>query len=360
MNKHFIELNGKRYDAITGALITNAPAVASRPTQPAAAKAATPPKPRRDHHLAQPTPSHGHKPQTPKTLMRRVVTKPTLTPKPAVRKQYPIATTDVHSRIAIKKSATAVDITRLKRAQAAPKSTAVQKFPNPQPVSVHKAIPAKPAATTSHIPVRIAPVQVTPAPIAQSKQTVSKPIAPKPNIFEQALADAKSHEEPAHKPLKVRKSKKSFHRKLAVISAGVMAIVVVGGFAAYVNRDAIQFEVASVRAGFPANKPSYTPTGYVAGAATGEQGKVTIDFASTEVNESFTLTQASSNWDSQDLFDDIVARYDTTYQTIQSGGRTIYLYGNNEAAWVNGGILYTVKGNAALETEQLISLATSL
>jgi hypothetical protein len=42
-------------------------------------------------------------------------------------------------------------------------------------------------------------------------------------------------------------------------------------------------------------------------------------------------------------------------------GKTIYLYNNGaNAAWVNGGVLYQITGNANLSSDQIVSIADSL
>jgi hypothetical protein len=72
------------------------------------------------------------------------------------------------------------------------------------------------------------------------------------------------------------------------------------------------------------------------------------------------LTEKTSAWNSATLRDNFVASNAKTYQTVETGGRTIYLYGQNQASWVNGGIWYQVQSNGALSNHQLVELATSL
>ena len=47
------------------------------------------------------------------------------------------------------------------------------------------------------------------------------------------------------------------------------------------------------------------------------------------------------------------------YSTAQEKGLTIYNYGSN-AAWVSGGILYTIDGDAPLSPDQIRKIATSV
>jgi hypothetical protein len=45
--------------------------------------------------------------------------------------------------------------------------------------------------------------------------------------------------------------------------------------------------------------------------------------------------------------------------TYSERGLTVYTYGS-KAAWVNGGILYTLNGNAPLNSDQILKIASSM
>jgi hypothetical protein len=72
------------------------------------------------------------------------------------------------------------------------------------------------------------------------------------------------------------------------------------------------------------------------------------------------LTQTASNWDSQALKENFVATVGKDYQVVQSAGRTIYTYGDNNATWVNGGIWYKIDSAGSLTSVELVDLATSM
>lgn len=59
------------------------------------------------------------------------------------------------------------------------------------------------------------------------------------------------------------------------------------------------------------------------------------------------------------MLDNYVNKQTENYLTYQEQGLTIFSF-DNKAAWVNGGLLYSVEGNAQLSSEQILRLATSL
>lgn len=362
MNKHFIVLNGKRYDAITGALLSDHTAPAA---QPAAKKAPLPsappvathtqqhPKPRmpRDHHGAPKHVAH-HKPHQAKTLMRKAVQKPTHG-KGTPIKTNALAVPATHA-IQTKKAAHRVDHHRLKRAQAVHKSHHVARFSQAHPKPI--------AASVQPIPVAAAPAHKTvvaqAAPHQQPKiQPAVSPHARKEQLLTKALESARSHEEPAPKLAKKRGTR---GRRAVSSLAGLAAVLVIVGFVTYLNKSSVELQVASVKAGFQASQPGAIPAGYEQQAAQNDGKSVRMSFVSPASNSGFTLTQESSGWDSQTLFDSVVARGDNSYQTVQHNGQTIYIYDEDKAAWVSGGILYKITGAEKLQSDDIIALASSM
>jgi len=370
VNKNYIVLNGKHYDAVTGALIkptanhsqtthtriTHASATRGKlavKDSSAAAKAVKHAQKTasRAHHNS-PQSIHRHKPEQSKTLMRKVVNKPSHQKLPTVKKAYPVQKSS--SAIAPKTSVNRIDATRSRRAQDIHKSKQVSKF---AAVAAPIAVPTKiqpVALKPAPAHAGVVPTHTGHAPVSHTHKVHKSPQEKKTELLEKALANAKSHEQPAT-AIKHRSK-----RRLFSSMAGLAAVLVVVGFVAYMNKASVELQLASVRAGFQASLPNYTPVGYERQSAKAADGKVAINFFSPTQHSNFTLTQESSSWDSQTLFDSIVAQENTTYQTIQSNGRTIYLYGGDKAAWVDGGILYKVDGNAKLNSDQVISLATSM
>ena len=330
--------------------------------------------------------------------MRRAVHKPNIQQPPTIKPRYPVATTESGVTVeAPKHSVHSVDDSRVQRSQKVHKSSHVGRFqatvlaplrarvipvsvsepaapaapPQPEAPVPTPAVPPvvqPPAEPTPQPPVAPAPEPqppVAPAPTPQppsaptpyTQPPVQQPyVAPQPqpkaSIFERALQSAKSHEQPAHKARK---------RRVRSISAGIAAFVVLGGFVALLNQSTVSLQLASVRAGFQASAPSYTPNGFKQGGASVQGKSVSINYVSAEDGSAtYTLTQESSNWDSQTLFDSIVTSPDVKYQLIQNNGRNIYVYGKSKAAWVDGGVLYRISGTAELDGNEIVSIASSL
>lgn len=179
------------------------------------------------------------------------------------------------------------------------------------------------------------------------------------DIKHQAIAKALYSAKPADKP-----SKKSFARRYPrLVSAGTasLAIVLLAGYFTYINLPSISVRVAAAQAGIDASYPSYQPAGYgIRGPVAYENGEVAINFNSTTNPSHFTINQSKSGWDSSALLDNfIIPQSNNSYASYNDNGLTIYVYGNN-AAWVNGGILHTIEGDAELSGDQIRRIATSM
>lgn len=149
-------------------------------------------------------------------------------------------------------------------------------------------------------------------------------------------------------------------RRLSIVTAS-LAFVLLGSYFTYLNMPSLSVRVAAAGAGINANYPSYQPDGYSLNGLIGYgQGQVTMKFAANGSPQGFTIKQAKSSWDSEAVLDNYISpRAGVSYIPYTERGLTIYTYGNN-AAWVNGGILYTIEGDAPLSSEQIRHIATSL
>jgi hypothetical protein len=85
-----------------------------------------------------------------------------------------------------------------------------------------------------------------------------------------------------------------------------------------------------------------------------------VTFRSNSDERNFELQQQVSNWNSQALVDNFILSENKQYQTFQEKGKTIYVYDNANATWVNGGVWYKIEGNSSLNTEQLLKIASSI
>ncbi|MDR0956150.1 MAG: DUF4367 domain-containing protein [Candidatus Nomurabacteria bacterium] len=154
------------------------------------------------------------------------------------------------------------------------------------------------------------------------------------------------------KPLK---SKRKLH--FSTVASLAAALILVSGYFAYINMPNLSVRVAAVRAGVSARAPGYVPSGYqINGNVAYQPGSVTINYKANGNDWHYSLTQATSQWDSAALLSSQVAPADQNYQTLQRNGLTIYRY-NDSAAWVNGGVLYTLDGNANLSDDQVLKIA---
>lgn len=368
MGDNIIELNGKRYDALTGAYLGKSHVVPKhiteqfvhgkvidgfvRPSRPAddtsAVRKQVPKKvaktvlaavPKQAEH-ARAAARHvkAHSPEHSRTLMHRHARKPEFTLKPAIKAQPPAEImAKPASAIAHKRSAYGVDPSRHQRAVSTNQHQSIRHF---HPGTIHN-VSVVPAMT-----VRSAPLSAAHPPRPSQKHA---------DIFEAAIANASSHNQPMHKARRHR----TVRRKLANTLAGVAVFLVIGGFIGYLNMPQLELRVASVQAGFGASMPAYAPTGYaLEGGVERSGGTISLKFRSGD--QSYTVTQQSSNWNSQTLLDNTLA-LNGQHETVQKNGQTIYVYdGGTSAAWVNGGVRYDLNGNAELSEEDIVSIATSL
>lgn len=378
MGQNVIELNGKRYDAVTGAFLGKShvvpkhiteqfvhgkvidgfvrpapkpkPAPKPEPVAVAEPKPAPAEKPEAKAETAalrtRPAVHHtaSHKPEKSITLMRKATQKPAYSIKPAIKPQAPAEVMHKpNSALAHKRSVYSVDPNRSERAALTNRHHAVRHF-----VAHGKAAPAIHAVSMA-----VQPIAVQPMPLEVAAAHL--PAAKHADIFEAAIARATSHEQPKHK-VRARFSKR---RRVLNSLAVAASFVILAGFISYLNLPQLEMRVASVRAGFSANMPGYAPTGYaLAGGVKQAGGTVTVSFHSGD--SYYNLTQQSSNWNSQTLLDNTLA-LSGAHQTVEKNGQTIYIYGHGaNASWVNGGVRYDITGNAQLSKDEISSIAASL
>jgi hypothetical protein len=369
---NIIELNGNRYDARTGAPLGAAISLAAATGKPAAepphhgrvmdgvfngpAPAIISPKPAPAAHPTHrtahaPKPLVAHQPQHTKTLRRDFVKAPAVQPKQSVRVLAPadlgITKTSATSALYVKPklSSEHIDSDKAKRAQHTPRSATIAHFERGHQPFAHRphTAAAQPVQPSVPAPQHTAGAQ------------------PQHTMFERAIAGASSHEQPPARESHRHKTRRGVrkHARRLSISAAVVAMLLLGSFVAYQNKVALEMQLASARAGFPASMPGYHVVGFVPKQLTYGPGSVTIGFMAGN-NQSFKLVQQQSSWDSETLLQNYVAVANRPYQAYQAAGRTVYTYGAGNATWVSGGTWYQVSGNAHLSNNQLIDLATSM
>jgi len=355
--KNTITLNGNVYNAKTGTVIdgvikppkrrpisdfgrgTNVPF--HKPVQPKPAP--------HQHKIAGTARDKHHAPEHTQTLMRSVVEKPhrTKVSKPAVKLPDPVKTLPTEQ----------IDDKKIERAKSVPRSHLISRFnPISQPKFVKKTAPlhvrAHPSSNISHH--ESSPIN----------DIVFAPVTPVDDLLSNALDNAKSHEQAPpkrighiHKLTKKISTKSKFINVTAVLLSSLVLI----GFIVYQNVPNISIRLASAKTGVHASLPDYKPGGFTLGRSVQTSpGQVVISFRSNSDDRNFTIAQSTSNWNSDTLRDNFVASSGQQYQRITTtNGKTIYVYGDSNATWVDGGVWYKIEGNSALSSSQLLKIASS-
>ena len=335
MSNHHIELNGNAYDTRTGKIVQKESSPqrsgVSRPSidgfqRP---KMTSQPRPHQPQHNKKPL-------EKSQTLMRHAVEKPAKQPSETPR-----------SAPDSKKSL--FNTQRLERAKKTPKSGLIQKF--------QKSSSEQPAVQPERIdPKPIHPVQSPRPSIDQTAKPHKKSLA------EAALERADAHEQPEYvisrwSSLKRRISAIPKPVTFGIAGLAAMAMLGLGWYLALPNAS---MQLAANRSGIDATIPNYRPAGYQLNRSIEyEPGKVQMHFNTPVDNRSFSIKKEKTDWTS-DRLRQHVAEHAETYQAVNHKGSTIFVYGNGNAMWVDGGIHYTIQGAYSLNSDQLIRLVESL
>jgi hypothetical protein len=144
------------------------------------------------------------------------------------------------------------------------------------------------------------------------------------------------------------------------ILATATAVAIMAGYVWVQNYPKLAIQSANGRAGISASLPGFVPSSYSLKHTQTDPGLVTLSFASPSSPETLTIAQHRTTWDSSSLLDNFVSKQADDYATVQGQGLTIYLWGNNQASWVNHGIWYSIEGASRLSREQILKMAYSL
>jgi len=320
MSEKTITINGTVYDAHTGMPLHKVEVPLKTQEKPAAAHHA------QIHHSQ----AIHHSIQKSQTLNRRVVKKT------GTKQKAPVAST-----------------------VTAPmqKSPSITKFA-PHPTGVAKPTRSMDIGPVSHPMAVKAHQQMD---MAARQKAAAPKMAPKPSqvIKQEAVAQALEKAPSHNAPEKTKRTKK--HPRMFSIASASLALLLLGGYFTYLNMPSLSVRVAAAQAGVDASYPEYRPDGYsLNGPVAYTQGEVSMKFASNGGPQNFTVSQAKSNWDSSAVLDNYVKeKAGDSYITYNERGLTIYTFDGN-AAWVNGGVLYTITGDAPLSSDQIRRIATSM
>lgn len=348
MTKNVIQLNGNTYDIHTGKLVT---AADSSPSGSTLAKkdtpttSATPPADRQSerpkHHPTQnPAPKPTRKSHT---LMRTSVAKPQ---KNQTTEAPP--TPSVQGR-------RMVDTPRFERANRVNKSEHVHKFsPHTSQPSQHQvpAVPVQAKATEQRATL--------PSAAPQTKHTQT----PRQALEQSALARAESHTQTS--PANSVSVLKRFWQRLldapARLRYTVASLLLIGGLASigYVSLPYMSVQLASSRSDVSASLPDYKPSGFQLSKDV-EYGPdhVALQYHSVSDSRSFRINKQKTDWTSDSLRTSFVEKKGL-YQTIPSNEKTVYIYNESNATWVDDDVWYTIEGASSLTSDQLLRLANSL
>lgn len=383
MSLHGAELHHKRFDSHSGRVSVAKPAPAKRINDVVRAKAhslVVTPRPTVSRPSTPiipsyrvtgvmdvqraPAPSHKpHKPERAKTLMRTAVKRPAASLKRRAKAQ---TRTDILVKspkvsVKTKQSSLIVDQQRKLRAEQIDKSQLIRHFA-PEQNTWFRQNSASKAAQAAAVPMPTPPSRSAAAPTNRSM-----------DIFQRALTHATAHEQPPVEPARAevhrtvhpaakapRRARRPIHHHLVSTVAASLAVVLLFGFFAYQNKADITMRFANAKAGFHATLPGYKPSGFAAGNFRYSPGVVSVEYARAGTSRTYTISQQVSKLNNQTLLDTTITPNSKSYQTFQQGNRTIYLYGNSNAAWVDNGVLYKITSNGNLTSNDILDIATSV
>ncbi len=342
--QHIIELNGKRYDALTGKMVGEQAAMKSAhkaPLQPVTshnldgfAK-----KPERSGHTAHP---QARSVQKSHTLMRTTVHKP------ISHKLHAVATV-VDQKPAEQPVHMSSSVLRSK---LTPHSPLIRKFSLNPDDNEHKVAPDSRKQMPSPAP--------TLSKAAASAATVSVSVNP----LHQAIANATSHQQPKLKRPGVHKRVANrLHISPRVLSGGslLVAALLLIGFFSYQNIPNLKMHLAASRAGVHGTLPAYQPPGFHLNNISYKPGEINVSFVSNSDGRNFRLSQVASAWNSDTLRDKLKNDAKTTNpMEVPDNGKTLFIYNDSNVTWVDGGILYKIEGDSKLNSDQLLRLANSI
>lgn len=265
------------------------------------------------------------------TVKKPVISKPVQNMQPSIQKR------------------TIMNPHRMERAASQPKSEHIAKF-NTQPVQ----------KSTADLSVKPAPVQQEAPPAINQQKKAVLPLSP----FDMALKNADSHKQA---PLELPSRRSRLAKKLRVspraasMMTGIAAVLVIAGFFLQQNLPQMAVYLASARAGVEAKMPGYKPAGFsLSGPIEYSSGQIALSYHSNSDDRNYKVIQKKSDWNSQALLDNFITASGKDYQTFQDKGKTIYIYDDNSATWVSGGVWFQVEGASSLNSDQLLRIASGL
>ena len=340
MNKQTIKLGNKYYDAITGAQIPD--------------QSGSP----HDHDRLQ---NHDKKTETKvamvstskpalhtvkpsQTLMRSAVKRPVPVQSRTIKVQTVAEPTVVAPKIIPKSSVTRVSQDRLVRANLTLRHEKISRF---------SGVMQPPSPTQfAHVPVQPAPAtkpEEVPLQAPEPKRT-NEPFGH--DMFTNAIAAAQHHVDiKSYTAAYKRRAKHHF----ASMSLGVTALLVIVGFAVFLNSPQLQIHVAGIRAGVTTSGQDYSKAGFAFVGVEVEDSKRVLYLKDTQ-GERYKLTEQATSWGEKDMLANVAshkANGAPNYTVMKIDDQKVYHFDTGASTWIKNGTWYSLGGTANLSPEQL-------
>ena len=339
-SKNYVVINGRAYNTITGMVMDDIKIEKSEIEKEQSIS-------RRGTSVSN---IHAAHVQKSSTLNRRHVKMPQRTPLAAKPQK---ARVDVKQHVAVKKFSTPIT------SKPAPQKIAINRPAETHPVT--RRAQQRPLSVNTKLRKERQPLTMNNNPlVAVAPQKIEKPIVAKTSkqLKNEAIEKALSNEIISNKKARRRQKKGGTLRWLNTFSVG-FAVMLLGGYLTYLSMPNISIKMAAVQSGIDAKYPGYKPDGYALnGPIKFKSGEVSMKYAYADGSSGYTITQQKSGWNSSAVKEFFSEKHKNP-NTTMIDGLTIYS-GGKEAAWVNGGILYQISGDANLSSSQIEKIATSL
>lgn len=339
-SKNYVVINGRAYNTITGMVMDN---IDVKETEIKKEQSIS----KRGTSVSN---IHAAHVQKSSTLNRRHVKMPQRTPLAAKPQK---ARVDVKQHVAVKKFSTPIT------SKPAPQKIAINRPAETHPVT--RRAQQRPLSVNTKLRKERQPLTMNNNPlVAVAPQKIEKPIVAKTSkqLKNEAIEKALSNEIISNKKARRRQKKGGTLRWLNTFSVG-FAVMLLGGYLTYLSMPNISIKMAAVQSGIDAKYPGYKPDGYALnGPIKFKSGEVSMKYAYADGSSGYTITQQKSGWNSSAVKEFFSEKHKNP-NTTMIDGLTIYS-GGKEAAWVNGGILYQISGDANLSSSQIEKIATSL
>lgn len=264
----------------------------------------------------------------------------------SIRVHQEVGQVSAYPTVTQKASVTSISHARLQRAQATTRSEHVSRF-NEQATASSMTV------KHAHIPVRSAPDKAEESTLPAAAPQ-PKPSNSPEDMFTRAILNASHHADiKAH----TKAYKQKVRRHFASMAIGASALLVIVGFATYLNTPSLQIQLAGMRAGVSTANPNFAEAGFSYTGVHANQSKLVIGLTTSEAQ--YNLVQQPTNWNGEQMIDEVSsvgASGTPNFKTLHFGNQTVYRLNNGNATWVKDGTWYQLNGDRAVGDNQLRAL----